>query len=648
MSLAWYVKRLANMSVPEIAHRGVEQARRSISRRRTYGWEAFGYSGEVRGVPAFAEALRAGRNPAFDAALRRSVTELLAGRFAAHGVAWPQRDPADLFPASIWRLDPVTGNAWPGAEIYCFDLKYRHARGIGDIKYVWDFNRLQFLQPLAAAACLWPEDKAPLAAIEAAIESWSDANPPFGGLGWNSGIELALRAVSLVLVLSLCGERLRADTVTRIGVILAAHLYWMTRYPSRFSSANNHLMAEAMGEFAAAYALPDLPRVGEIAAHARAVLEHEAGVQIVADGVGAEQSPTYGAFTAEMLLVADVVARAGGRPLAPIVEERLTAFANFVAWLADGEGFVPAICDDDEGRVLSLSDGHETRYPASVARAIAGHFGRPPELAPVESEAELRDAVFAAPHDTKAAPQGVRCFRQGGYTVVREERAGRKLRLTFDHGPLGYLSIAAHGHADANAITLSLDDQDIFVDPGTFLYHSGGEWRDWFRGTPAHNSVTLQGQDQSTIAGPFNWSHKANATLDEVREGADWRIAARHDGYVKRFGATHWRAVEACAGGIVIRDKLLGETGVPAEVVFQLAPGLDLAGEGAARTVTHEGRAVLRIAFSAPGDILALPGGGAVDGGWVSPRFGAKRPAARLVWRGMIPPSGLETSIDWS
>jgi hypothetical protein len=72
-----------------------------------------------------------------------------------------------------------------------------------------------------------------------------------------------------------------------------------------------------------------------------------------------------------------------------------------------------------------------------------------------------------------------------------------------DHGPLGYLSIAAHGHADANAVTLSLDDRPILVDPGTYLYYSCGKWRDWFRGTRAHNTLNVQGADQSISAAPL-------------------------------------------------------------------------------------------------------------------------------------------------
>ena len=49
----------------------------------------------------------------------------------------------------------MTGGLWPGSDQFCFDIAYRHERALGDVKYVWEFNRLQFLQPLAAAVDAW-------------------------------------------------------------------------------------------------------------------------------------------------------------------------------------------------------------------------------------------------------------------------------------------------------------------------------------------------------------------------------------------------------------------------------------------------------------------------------------------------------------
>ena len=68
-------------------------------------------------------------------------------------------------------------------------------------------------------------------------------------------------------------------------------------------------------------------------------------------------------------------------------------------------------------------------------------------------------------------------FPDGGYTVLRSGEGAEEQLLLLDHGPLGYLSIAAHGHADALSLVMHLGGRPVLVDPGTFTYHeqpSGG------------------------------------------------------------------------------------------------------------------------------------------------------------------------------
>lgn len=643
MFVGWYIKRLANMSGAEILHRLGEAGRKRVSRSLRYGWEAFPARDVIALPRSLPDRLADGLTPALASAIGESASRLIDGAFSAHGVAWPKREREALFSPQVWRLDPVSGGYWPGPDRYCFDISYRHERVFGDVKFVWDFNRLQFLQPLAAVVAIDGNVEA-AAAIDAAIASWMESNPPFRGICWNSGIELALRAVSVALAVSLAADRLKPATIARAESLLRAHHYWLGRYPSLYSSANNHLVAEALGEFVIETLLTDLRRDGK----ARETLEREALLQILGDGVGAEQSPTYAAFTAEMLLVADLFARAAGQqPLSDAVADRLKAFARWIAWMSDAQGRVPNIGDDDEGRVLTLCADREATYPMSIARAIRGLYPDAAACPASRDMPELRDAFFRG-QGGETQLEGVKTFAEGGYSIVRETRAGKKLFFMLDHGPLGYLSIAAHGHADANAFVLSLDDEEIFVDPGTYLYHSGAAWRDWFRGTRAHNTLAVADADQSVIAGPFNWSHKAKARLENAEASRDWRLQSIHDGYSERFGVEHKREALATPGGIAIVDRLVGaRPDQPVSLSFQLAPGLRYVAKGGGWIAARNQRPLLSLRFSAPGDVRIIRGGELGEGGWHSPRFGDKVEAEQLVWRGRIPPEGLTTSLDW-
>ncbi|MBD8066761.1 alginate lyase family protein [Devosia sp. PTR5] len=621
MTLAWTLNRLRNMSPAEVLHRIVEKGRKVASRRRHQGWEPYRAQSLHPVWPELrARILAAG--PEQHRAIASAAEAFLGGRFLALGRDWPAgsiEPPYD----TLWRLDPVTGRSWPGADRYAFDIDFRHDGSRGDIKYVWEINRLQMLPALAAHA-LVAGDRRSLEAIEALVASWHRTNPPFGGVGWASGIEVAVRAISLLLTIELVGARLSRPAVEAIGQVLAASAFWLPRFPSLHSSANNHYVAELVGEVLLAQALGTDGRAARIA------LLAQVDRQILPDGAPAEQSPTYGAFTAELALLAAEAARQTGHPFSAPAERRLSAFAGFIDWIGPAGRFG----DDDEGRAISV--GAETDYAGSVASAIAGVFGQ----ATVDPRSDFRGLVFGSRPDAKTPPTGLRAFDNGGLSVWRGTFAGRAAVLLFDHGPLGYLSIAAHGHADALSVTLDIDGRAILVDPGTYLYGSGGAWRNWFRSTPAHNTLHIGGQSQSTMSGAFNWAHKARTI--RARQGGSFPLVAEHDGYQSRFGAVHRRTITLGDDGFAISDQLLGSER-EANIVWQFAEGVEVQFQGNAARASWPGGALDLIL--PPGSTEVFLGRETPDGGWVSPRFGVLRPAPRLVWSGLVGKAGATTRI---
>ena len=627
MSLAWYIKRLSNMGPAEVLHRFSEKIRKIQSQYWDQGWHQYPAS-RLHGV--FQDLPDAVKNAtlAQQHAISAAAQETLGGRFEALGRTWPARSPGALFPPDLWRLDPITGNSWPGPETYAFKVGFRHSN-LGDIKYVWEINRLQFLPPLASHFLL-EADKRCLVAIEDAIDSWHRANPPFAGVAWLSGIEVALRAISLILTFDLVGKWLGEKTHRQAGEILSASRYWLPRFPSRFSSANNHLIAELAGEY-----LLSLSH-GSPSAGAREGLIAEIQKQILEDGTGAEQTPTYAAFSAELALLSALAARQSGNPFLPAFDARLSAFADYVGWLGPNSvGFG----DDDEGRVVTLND--EVDYTASVASAIQGYL-RKPGIA-VEA-GDFRALIFGTPDSSLPRKEGLCTFLDGGLSIWHGDINGHRVGLTFDHGPLGYLSIAAHGHADALSLTLSIDGMPVLTDPGTWAYSAGGIWRDWFRSTPAHNTLNIDGVSQSLIAGPFNWSHKAKARLVSSVDRPDWQLIAEHDGYRRRFNVIHQRKLEKHIEGIVIHDRLLNGSQV-ADIVFQLAAGVTTQCSGDMVTLERNNQPLMRIQF--PNHNIKISRGGETPGlgGWVSPKFGLKTPADRIVWSGPVDEPGVITRL---
>lgn len=113
----------------------------------------------------------------------------------------------------------------------------------------------------------------------------------------------------------------------------------------------------------------------------------------------------------------------------------------------------------------------------------------------------------AAPRSGSGSPGFV--APDGGLVVLHS--ADR--RTTMDVGPLGYLSIAAHGHADNLSITLSMNGHEIINDPGTASCTAHPHWRDVMRGTRGTATVCVDGLDQSVSGGPFMWLKHAQTRL---------------------------------------------------------------------------------------------------------------------------------------
>ena len=542
----WYVRRLAAMSPPELLTRVHHAARRRIDARRSQSEPIAAPLVSV--FPELAARVRSLATPALLDEWRTTCDAATSGQLSWFGITWPAADPPD------WQRDPQSGRSWP--QSFGPHINYRHADGYGDVKWVWELNRLQYLQAVAALACA-AENAEAAALVRRHIADWIASNPPWQGINWSSGIELALRATSLLIAASLVP--LDVELQARLATSLAAHARFLARYPSRHSSANNHAIAEALGLLLIGLALPQHPRAPAWIAAARRRLTTPMRQLVLPDGSGAEQALAYHCFTLEMLALAD--------RLDPLCFDVAPA-ARFLRALTDEAGHAPAIGDDDDSRVIWMKPGPE-RY----ALAIQSVLGAAPV---VTLEPQLRHAIFGSPAAAIAEHAPFAHFPDGGLTVFRAPGA----HLTFDHGPLGHLSIAAHGHADALAIWLSLHGAPVLIDAGTWGYHGAGRRRDVLRGTGAHNTLCVAGVDQSRIAGPFNWSHKAQARV--LMLAPPDAVEAEHDGYRRRFGCLHRRRVERFEAGFRITDRVCGPQtrDWPVEINFLVAPGLAVAAEG--------------------------------------------------------------------
>jgi Heparinase II/III-like protein len=109
-----------------------------------------------------------------------------------------------------------------------------------------------------------------------------------------------------------------------------------------------------------------------------------------------------------------------------------------------------------------------------------------------------------------------------------------------DAGPFG-AQHSGHSHSDTLSIVLRSGDQEILIDPGTYTYTAEPEWRDWFRGSSAHNTIRIDGLNQAMIAGPFGWTDQPEVAISEWQTNSARDVIDAECCY---SGFTHRRRIE--------------------------------------------------------------------------------------------------------
>jgi hypothetical protein len=657
----WTLSRLRAMSAGEVGFR----LRRKVQGRLQRAGFGLAHPPQPMGVsgPAWVRPLPRGfETKRYTLAADR----ILAGSFDVFAL-----EEARLGFPPRWNRDPKTGIEAPLE--FGLGLDYRDAARVGDIKYLWELNRHLELVTLAQAWHLSADERYALGA-RALIDSWLAQCPYPLGVNWCASLEHAIRLINWSFAWHLLGaegSRLFAgeEGVAFRGRWLEAiyrHCHFIAGHWSRHSSANNHLLGEATGLFVAALTWPLWPESRGWRSQARAELKREALLQTFPDGVNKEQAIWYQHSVADMLALAGLHARANGCDFDAEYWRALESMLGFLASVMDVEGGVPAIGDADQGVLVRLVPALRTDEPQDGERAQAWRGVYRSLLATgavLFDRAEFRlkaggcddktrwllGDIAAARFeslDVSAARLPVRrSFPLGGYYVLGDEfETPGEVRIVADAGPLGYLSIAAHSHADALAFTLTIGGKPFLIDPGTYAYHTDRPWRRYFRGTSAHNTVRIDGEDQSLFAGPFLWLRHGDATVDEFVCAPDLQLLVAHHGGYRRLAdplehRRTWRyrpSSVPSSATLAVTDELLCSGTHAIEIFWHFAPECQLAHEGTRVVAERDGA---RLTLEAPPG-LAVQLVRAREGdrplGWVSSGFDLKVPATTAVFAGDI------------
>ena len=496
--LQWYMNRLRAMNLREVAWR-VDQKRIQKSEAKRFGKQKYSVGSVL--YPVY-EPLK----------------------FDADGVGLNFDNHRFDINTNIHLLKGTDYEKWPNT--FSYKLNYKQRDDLGDARTNWEKNR-HFDWALLAKAYYVTKEEKYFSELNNTVNDWMLKNPFLHGISWTSAMEFAIRSINWIIALAFVQKSGRDMPELRNGIINITD--YLTKHYSRFSSANNHLLVEATAIGLAAYAF-DNKQWKELACN---ILLEELGKQNYSDGVNKELSLHYQTFGMEAyLLLMHVMQKHNDtewNQWIPMLKKE----AEFVAHSSWREKTICEFGDDDEGKILDLQGGewHQWDYVLQLASLVTGV-----RYSDFETLYENINWLFTIDEieELRTKPlydaSGSRCFEVGGNTFIRDKQ--NRILIGIDHAELGFGSIAAHGHADALSFQMLIDGKVVFADPGTYIYHCDIEHRNSFRKTINHNTLCVEGKDQSKMLGAFMWGERANCKLEEWHPSENMDVlVASHDGY---------------------------------------------------------------------------------------------------------------------
>ncbi|WP_170291023.1 alginate lyase family protein [Neomoorella glycerini] len=457
-----------------------------------------------------------------------------------------------------WHLNPRRHVSWP-REVHWSKASAFEPIG-GDCKLVWELNRFPHLYTWVRAYALTGDSKWVRAFCDQ-LKSWEEANPYRGGINWNSGQELAIRAMAWVLALYVFVDDAAFEDedfarLMRLLYLHGEHLLANINF-ARLAVYNNHLIGEALGLYLLGSYFPWMKGAHRWKGLGRRLLEGECLGQFYADGGYCQSSHNYHRLALHYYLWALRIGECLGEPFPRQIYDMLAKSALYLAsFMNEADGRLPnwgandgallcpwTNCDYSDFRpilnsIRYLTTGKRAFEPGPWDEELLWLWG------PGALEAEIDP--YPRPQEAAYKESGLYLYREGpgDFAVFR---CG-SLRDRF-------------GQADQLHVDIWWRGLNIAQDGGSYLYNDELSYHYYFMGTSSHNTVAVDGQDQMQLIRRFKWLNLVQAGRIEtgIPPGpGKWYVAGEHYGYRRlKGGLVHRRRVMALgAGAYLVLDNL--------------------------------------------------------------------------------------------
>ncbi len=293
------------------------------------------------------------------------------------------------------------------------------------------------------------------------VNDWMSSCPVAKPVAWDS-YPVSLRLSNWIKAYSLFEPEISKDKdfLKEYLVSLYIHAAYLEKN-LEYQLLGNHLIENGRALFLAGLFFSD-SRADRWQKIGKRILWEELDEQFLSDGGHFERSPMYHQIMLVLYREVISVLRAQNLNVPSKITDRVKLMEH---WL--GSVLHP------DGQIALLND---------AALGIAG-----------DPMSELEKPMVSS--------DGFAAMPESGYFIFRD--GAPQNFLIFDCGPLGPDYHPGHGHCDTLSFELSLEGKRIIVDSGVGNYYGDIDWRNYYRSTRAHNTVVVDGVEQSEIWGAF-------------------------------------------------------------------------------------------------------------------------------------------------
>jgi hypothetical protein len=448
-----------------------------------------------------------------------------------------------------WHCDFKSGYRWnPKRNHKNIEIPY----GKADIKVPWELSRFYHVINLGQAYWLTGSEKYTKEFVKQ-LDDWIDNNPLKLGVNWACTMEVAIRICNWIFGFYFFkdSQEVSDEFLTKFFKSLYNHgRYIMRNLELRRGGMNtNHYLTDIVCLIYLGVAFPEFKEAKKWREFGIKELIREMKKQVYPDGVDFEASTCYHRLVLELFFYAtflviindknfkeDNFIEVGNEIFGKEYIRRLYQMFEFILYALKPNGKMPQIGDNDSGRLHIFADREvlDMRYLLTLGAIF---FEEPRFKIKEFGFCEEGIWIFGKKGYDKWKRIQATCldeikskyFKQSGIYIIRH----KKDYIIISNGPNGQGGKGGHSHNDKLSFELSVEGQDIIVDPGTYVYTSDPEWRNKFRSTKYHNTIEVDGKEQNIMGDNlFRMEGNANTYLKEIKENEEViDISLSHDGY---------------------------------------------------------------------------------------------------------------------